>query len=87
MALAHIETSVSQAAVRVRYSDSIDATKAKEWIDVCVKFSDLAMPSGAKVSEPEAHSLAGLRLTALLHVRAELNAEIQRLAQIANRNS
>ncbi len=87
MALTHTETAISNAAVRVRYADSSEPTKAAEWIDVCVKTSDWKLPSGKRVSDPEIHTLAGLRLIALLHVRNVLDAEIQRLSQRASRNS
>lgn len=86
MAISHIETTISQGGVRVRYANDLDSAKATEWIDVRTLAPNLKMGSGTRVSDPESHSLAGLRVAALLHARDELNAEIQRLAEIVRRN-
>jgi hypothetical protein len=83
--LTPVETTVSATAIRVRYADHADASKATEWIDVQVKLSDLKLLSGTKITNPDTHPLAGLRLTALLHAREVANAEIQRLAEIVRR--
>jgi hypothetical protein len=80
-----VETTISATAIHVRYADNADAAKATEWIDVQVKLSNLKLPSGTVVKDPESHLLAGLRLTALLYAREEANAEIQRLSQTVSR--
>ena len=87
MAVSFVKTRFSEIAVRVRYADKQDPKLATEWIDVCVNYGDLRLPSGTAISDPEVHNLAGLQASALLHVRDVLNAEIQRLVEKAHRSA
>jgi hypothetical protein len=44
MALKHIETTVLETTVRMRYADNADPTKAREWFAFEVPISELKVP-------------------------------------------
>jgi hypothetical protein len=74
----HVETTISQHAIRVRYADAVNPADAEQWIDLRVKMS------AAKVTEPEIQCLAELRVAALDHALQLIQAEIRRLKNSGN---
>jgi hypothetical protein len=79
MALIHVETRISGTAVHIRYADTVDPTKATEWVDVRVHNGDLKLPSGTVISEVEFQHVAAVKLAALRHVLGAIETEIARL--------
>jgi hypothetical protein len=69
----HVETTISQHAIHVRYADAANPADAEQLIDVQVKLS------AAKIVEPELQYLAELRVAALGHVLQLIQGEIRRL--------
>jgi len=85
MAMKLIETTVSGSALRMRYADDADATKASEWVDFQVRLSHMEREPGKTIADPELLFLAELRRAALEHVQSAIGAEIRRLQALANR--
>jgi hypothetical protein len=76
-----VETTASETSVRMRYADDADPAKAKQWIEAAVPIDGLAHPRAPE--EPLGLSsisfLGEAQLAVLLHVRATVAAEIQRM--------
>lgn len=87
MALKHVETTVGETTIQMRYADHPDPAKATEWFDFQVKIADLRMVSGTPVKDLESHYLAVVRQVALRYVRDVIGEETQRLATLAGRIS
>ncbi len=69
----HIETTLLQHSIRLRYADAIEAPEAREWLDLQIKLST------AKISEPEIQYLGELRIKALEYALQLIQGEIRRL--------
>ena len=82
-----IETTISEAAIRMRYADQADPAKATEWIDVQLLIADLSDPANSQepLGDPELQFLAENRLATLRRVRDVIGVEIQRLSVLAGR--
>lgn len=74
----HVETTISQHSIRVRYADAADPVQAEQWIDLQVRLSS------AKISEPEIQYLGELRTKALEHALLLIQSEIRRLKNAGN---
>jgi hypothetical protein len=87
MALKLIETTISPTAVRLRYADNSDPTKATQWMDIQAPIAELMEPrrEQAKLGEAELQYLAELHRAVLQYGRHVINGEIQRLAKQAGR--
>ena len=81
-----IETTVTATAVRMRYANSPDPTKATEWLDFQVPMDGLMIPLHQREEplgdQPDIRLLAEVRLAALRRVRGVIGAETQRLSAL-----
>ncbi len=83
-----IETTVSEAAIRLRYADAADTEKATSWIDIRVPVESLrydASGGNGPLGDLDLQFLSEIRLAALRRVRAVVGDEIQRLVALAGR--
>lgn len=80
-----IETTVAADAIRMRYADHSDATKAKQWVDFRVSLAGLEHPNDRRqpLGDPDLQFVAEVRLAALHYVRDVLAAETQRLVSLS----
>jgi hypothetical protein len=79
------ETSVTATAVRMRYADHPDPTKATQWVDFQVPIeaqpANPAADPGRTVG-PELQLFGEVRLAALRHARAVIGEETRRLTEL-----
>jgi hypothetical protein len=85
MAMQYVETTLSDATIRMRYADDPDPTKAVEWIEFRLKIADLQHPSGrGKLGKLELQYLGEAHRAALRYVRDVIGDETRRLADQAS---
>jgi hypothetical protein len=73
-----ISTTVSENSVHFRLADETDPAKAREWIDILIKRTDLKIPSGT-APHLEIQYLSVLQIAALNHALQLIQDEIRRL--------
>jgi hypothetical protein len=82
----HIETTISDTAIRMRFADHADPAQAKEWFAFEVPIgSKLTLPSHSgdiPLGELPTRLLASIQLAALRYVRDLIGEETQRLASL-----
>lgn len=74
-----IETTITDAAVRIRMADDADRLKAQSWIDCQLLRSALKRESGTPAANLDALPLPTVRQVILENARAAIDAEIARL--------
>jgi hypothetical protein len=79
-----ISTTVSDKGVHFRLSDEADPTKAREWIDILIKRTDLKLSSGTTPRGLEVQYLSELQIAALDHALQLIQAEIRRLKNMGD---
>jgi hypothetical protein len=77
-----VETTITEAHVRMRLSDAEDRTKATEWIDIQIKRSDLKRASGTSVSNLDDLNLPLIQAIILENAQAALDAGTGRLRSL-----
>lgn len=84
------ETTIYPAAIRMRFADHADATKATEWIDFQVPLAGLKRPNDPAekaMTDPELQFVSEVRLAALRYVRGIIGDETQRLSKSTSHSS
>jgi hypothetical protein len=79
-----VGTTISEAAIQVRYADQGDPSKAEEWMDFRLKLTNVENPSGMPIGDPALQYLEELQRAVLQYVQTAVGAEIQRLRALAN---
>lgn len=87
MTLKIVETTVTEAAVRVRFADDADPAKAIEWLDLRFPVSKLESSKGNSLGDPRKRTLAAIHQAALLFAQDVIDAETEKIAALADRNS
>ncbi len=77
-----IATTITETAVRMRFADAEDETRATKWIDFQVPLDGLKLPSDTGLGDPETHFLATVRQAALRYARDIIGDETRRLASL-----
>jgi hypothetical protein len=89
MALHHVETTISETAIRMRLANNGDPLAATEWFEFSLPLTaPLTLPNnsgGAEIPIGPLHTrqLASIQLAALRYVRDAIGEETQRLASLA----
>jgi hypothetical protein len=89
MPLQHVETTISETTIRIRYADHSDPAQATNWFAFEVPIGpDLMLPNhtGGRdiaLGELPTRLFASIQLAALRYVRDAIGEETQRLAGLA----
>ncbi len=89
MTLKHVETTISESAIRIRMADNSNQDLATEWVDISVPLSaPLGLPNSNGGSDIALGSLAtrqfaSIQLAVLRYVRDAIAQETQRLGGLA----
>jgi hypothetical protein len=85
------ETKILPDSIQMRYADNPDPIEAGEWCEFRVKLAGLPHPmvqgQPRPLGDPDLQFLSEVRLAALRRVRVLIDAENQRLSNLAGRTN
>ncbi|MGA8689318.1 MAG: hypothetical protein WB662_05230 [Methyloceanibacter sp.] len=90
MAMKHIQTTIGETTIHIRYASDPDAAKATEWLEFQVPIEPLTVPAAGgdfPLGDLQLRHLATIRLAALRYVRDAIGEETQRLSSLDRRTA